>query len=257
MRPDGVLLDIDGVLTVSWEPIPGAAEALAWLRSERIPFRLITNTTTHARAALAATLREAGFDVRDEEVVTAVVATAAYLRTHHSGATVYVLSDGDPRPDLEGVRLGPIEEADVVVLGGACDAFSYAAINRVFQRLIEGAVLVGMHRNRYWRTTEGLQLDAGAYLRGLEEAAGVEATVCGKPEPAFFASVLDLLGAPPERALMVGDDIGVDVLGAQAVGITGVLVRTGKFREDDLARGTPDHVLDSIAQLPDLLGARR
>lgn len=251
----GVLLDIDGVLTVSWEPIPGAPEALRWLREREIPFRLITNTTTHTRSDLAETLREAGFDVRPEDVVTAVVATASYLRSHHPGARVFVLSDGDPRGELEGIRLVELEEAEVIVLGGACEDFSYPTVNRIFQRLMGGAVLVGMHRNMYWRTAEGLQLDAGAYIAGLEEATGKRAAICGKPSPAFFEEALRLLGVPAARAAMVGDDVVNDVLGAQRAGLRGVLVRTGKFLPSDLEREDvrPDHVLDSVADLPDWL----
>ena len=85
---------------------------------------------------------------------------------------------------------------------------------------------------------------------GLEEAAGVTATICGKPAPAFFESALALLGATADRVAMVGDDIVNDVLGAQAAGLTGVLVRTGKFREEDLGKGDPDLVVDSIVDLP-------
>jgi HAD superfamily hydrolase (TIGR01450 family) len=188
---DGVLLDIDGVLSISWAPIPGSIDTMAWLRREGIPYRLITNTTTHTRVDLSATLREAGFDVTPDEIVTAVVATGAYLRAHHAGARVQVLSDGDGHGDLEGVDVvGPDERADVVVLGGACDAFSYAAINRVFQQVMDGAALVCMHRNLYWRTSEGLQLDGGAFISGIEVATGTTATICGKPAAAYFDAVL-------------------------------------------------------------------
>jgi HAD superfamily hydrolase (TIGR01458 family) len=255
VRFDGLLLDIDGVLAVSWEPIAGAVDALAELRNLGIPFRLITNTTTHTRSALAETLRQAGFDVDPQEVVTAVGATAAHLKAHHPGARVFVLSDGDPRADLEGVELVPVADADVIVIGGAGPDFSYDAMNRVFRRLQDGAALVGMHRNLYWRTSEGLELDGGAFIAGLEEASGVKATICGKPAPAFFASALALLGATPEGAAMVGDDIVNDVLGAQAAGLTGILVRTGKFREADLEKGAPDLVLDSIVDLPAIVAA--
>ena len=92
---EGLLLDIDGVLAVSWEALPGAIDALKQLRGDGMSFRLITNTTTKTRADLAATLRDAGFDVSEEEIVTAVVATAEYLKTAHPGAKVFVLSDGD------------------------------------------------------------------------------------------------------------------------------------------------------------------
>jgi HAD superfamily hydrolase (TIGR01458 family) len=251
---DGVLLDIDGVLVVSWDQIPGAAETVGWLRAQGMPFRLITNTTTHSRHGLASVLRDAGIDVEGEDVVTAVVMTGSYLRSHHPGAKVFLLSDGDPTDDLPGVEL--VEDgADVVVIGGAGTDFSYERLNRAFGMLMAGAVLVGMHRNMYWRTKKGLQLDGGAFIAGLEEATGRKAVVCGKPSPTFFHEAVGMVGTPPERTAMVGDDIVNDVLGAQAAGLVGVLVRTGKFMPTDLERGShrPDRVIDSIADLPGLL----
>jgi HAD superfamily hydrolase (TIGR01458 family) len=253
---EAVLLDIDGVLSVSWEPIPGAVDALARLRGDGVPFRLITNTTTKTRHDLAETLRAAGFEVSDEEVVTAVVATATYLRTQRPGSKTFVLSDGDATGDLDGVELVPEPgAADVIVLGGASGDFTYATMNAIFRRLMEGAELVGMHRNLFWKTSEGWELDAGAYLVGLEQAAGVLATICGKPEPAYFIAALDALGVEPAVAAMVGDDVLNDVVGAQALGITGVLVRTGKYRPgDEAAVGIPpDVVVDSIADVPEVI----
>jgi HAD superfamily hydrolase (TIGR01458 family) len=256
MDVDGLLLDIDGVLAVSWEPIAGAIDTLSWIRDQALPFRLITNTTTHTREALAGTLRDAGFAVEPTDIVTAVAATAGYLRTHHAGARVFLLSDGDARADLQGIALASADEpADVVVIGGACDDFTYPALNHVFGLLNDGATLIGMHRNLYWRTAEGLQLDGGAYIAALEEATGTKATICGKPASAYFEAALEMLGVPAARAAMVGDDVANDVLGAQGIGMTGVLVRTGKFRAADLERddGAPDHVIDSFADLPTLL----
>jgi len=249
-RADGLLLDIDGVLAVSWKPLPGAVGAMATLRRDGIPFRLITNTTTKTRRDLANTLRSAGFDVEPAEIVTAVVATAQYLREHHDGARVFVLSDGDATADLEDVNLVDVDEAKVIVLGGASKDFTHPTLNRVFRRLMGGAALVGMHRNLYWKTGDGWELDGGAYIAGLEEAAGVEAVICGKPAAAYFDGALAALGIQRDRAAMVGDDIVNDVLGAQDNGITGVLVRTGKFQEPDLEKGEPDVVLDSLADVP-------
>jgi HAD superfamily hydrolase (TIGR01458 family) len=254
MVVDGLLLDIDGVLAVSWKAIPGAIDSLEWLRRAGVPFRLITNTTTHTRRRLAETLGAAGLRVEADEIVTAVAATAEHLRANCPGAKVFVLSDGDAREDLDGVPIveSP-EDADVVVLGGAGDGFSYDTLNRVFRRLMDGAPLIGMHRNLFWRTASGWELDAGAYINGLEAAAGVSATICGKPAEAYFTAALDLLGVSSAHAAMVVDDITNDVLGAQAAGIRGVLVRTGKFRPEDLSTGSPDVVLESIADLPQWL----
>ncbi len=254
---DGLLLDIDGVLATSWEALPGAVDALARLRDEKVPFRLITNTTTKSRAELAATLRDAGFDVADDEIVTAVVATAEHVRTAHPGASVFVLSDGDATADLVGIDLVDVDDADVIVIGGACDDFTYDTMNRIFRRLMDGATLVGMHRNLYWKTAEGWELDGGAYLAGLEEAAETRAAICGKPEKTYFDAGLAMLGVEADRAAMVGDDIVNDILGAQAAGLTGILVRTGKYRAGDEARddGRPDHVLESFADVPSFLGS--
>jgi HAD superfamily hydrolase (TIGR01458 family) len=122
---------------------------------------------------------------------------------------------------------------------------------------MDGASLVGMHRNLFWKTADGWELDGGAYVAGLEEAADTRATICGKPERTYFDAALATLGLPADRAAMVGDDIVNDVLGAQAAGLTGILVRTGKYRAGDEQRvdGRPDHVLESFADLPGFIGS--
>ncbi|MFF0425121.1 TIGR01458 family HAD-type hydrolase [Streptomyces sp. NPDC004520] len=252
-----VLVDVDGVLTVSWKALPGAVRAMEQLRAAGLAVALVTNNTSRTRAVIASRLAGLGFPVGAEDVLTAPAATAAYLREHFPGARCLLLNSGDVRDDLAGVTLVDEGDAEVVVLGGAGSEFGYEALNRVFRQLRGGARLVAMHRNLYWRTDTGLDLDTGAFLEGLEKAARTEAEVTGKPAPAFFASALAHLGVEASEALMVGDDVESDVLAAQRSGITGVLVKTGKYLPETHcdASGTPDHVLDSFADLPALLGA--
>ncbi|MFD3496904.1 HAD-IIA family hydrolase [Streptomyces sp. NPDC058676] len=261
-----VLIDIDGVLTVSWQPLPGAVEALREVREAGLPVALVTNTTSRTRASIAATLADAGFEVTAGDILTAPAVTAAYLAEQWPGARCVLLNSGDIREDLEGVTLVDDGEEggrgdgdavpDVVVVGGAGPEFDYAALDRAFGHLQRGARLVAMHRNLYWRTDAGLRLDSGAFLVGLEQAARVEAVVTGKPSAAFFAAALAHLGAGAQDAVMVGDDIESDVLAAQRAGVTGVLVKTGKYLPEthEGASGTPDHVIESFADLPALLG---
>jgi len=250
-----VLLDIDGVLTVSWRPLPGAVGAVTRLRDAGFAVALVTNTTSRTRAWMASTLAAAGFPVGIDDIFTAPTITAAYLARHHPGARCLLLNSGDIAEDLAGVTLTDDTEADVVILGGAGPEFSYAALNRVFGCLLGGARLVAMGRTLYWRTDTGMQLDTGAFLAGLEQASGVTAEVTGKPAAAFFATALDALGAAAAQTVMAGDDIQADVLAAQDHGLTGVLVRTGKYRPETLrsAPGVPDHVIDSVADLPRLV----
>jgi HAD superfamily hydrolase (TIGR01458 family) len=162
--------------------------------------------------------------------------------------------------DLEGVELVG-ENADAVLLGGADETpetnqvFSYMNLARAFAELQSGAELFCLHKNRWWQTSRGPLLDAGAFVAGLEYAADVEATVLGKPSRPYFEAALEALDADPARTWMVGDDLETDVAGAQPFGLRTVLVRTGKFRDEVLERSAiePDAVLDSIADLPDFL----
>ncbi|WP_328430355.1 TIGR01458 family HAD-type hydrolase [Streptomyces sp. NBC_00443] len=257
-----VLIDIDGVLTVSWQPLPGAVEALREIREAGLGVALVTNTTSRTRASIARTLADAGFPVSAEDILTAPAVTAAYLAEHSPGARCVLLNSGDIAEDLGGVAVlrddegaGDQSVPDVVVVGGAGPEFGYAALNRAFGHLQRGARLVAMHRNLYWRTDDGLQLDTGAFLAGLEKAARVEAEITGKPSAAFFEAALAHVGAGAGEAVMVGDDVESDVLAAQRAGVRGVLVRTGKYLPEThrAASGTPDHVIDSFADLPALL----
>lgn len=261
-RVRAVLIDIDGVLTVSWQPLPGAVEALREIRAAGLSLALVTNTTSRTRASIAATLADAGFPVSAEDILTAPAVTAAYLAERYPGARCLLLNSGDIAADLEGVSLvgapGDPGDVDVVLVGGAGPEFGYEALDRAFGCLQRGARLVAMHRNLYWRTAEGLRLDSGAFLAGLEQAARTEAEVTGKPSAAFFTAALGRLGAAPGEAVMVGDDIESDVLAAQRAGLTGVLVRTGKYLPEThrAASGEPDHVVDSFADVPALPGLR-
>ena len=223
------------------------------LRAGGYRLRFITNTTSRTRRALSEILTQAGFDIKPSEIFTAAAATAAYLRSAHPGARCFLLTSGDIESDFDGIALSrPDEPADVVAIGGAGIEFSYEALNHAFRVLQSGAPLVAMHRNLYWQTRDGLSLDSGAYILGLEQASSAHTTVIGKPTRAFYDQVLADLRVSADNTVMVGDDIEADVHGAKNAGMAGILVRTGKFRQSDLERAAivPDVVLESIAALP-------
>ncbi len=251
-----ILIDIDGVLHVSGEPIPGAQAAVAELRKQGHSLRFVTNNSVTPRAVLASELRDAGFEVDEEELQTTPRAAARKLK----GKRVLALVMPSVVPDLEGIELVG-EGADAVLIGG-CDesvepnnVFSYMNIARAFAEIQGGADFYCLHRNRWWQTTRGPLLDAGAFVAGLEYATGVEATVLGKPSSDYFTAALDALRAEPSLTWMVGDDIEADIGGAQRFGMRTALVRTGKFRPDAVETEgiVPDVVLSSVAQLPEWL----
>jgi HAD superfamily hydrolase (TIGR01458 family) len=251
-----ILLDVDGVLHVSGEPIPGAADAVRALRKAGHRLRFVTNNTTRSRAQLAEELRQLGVALSDDELQTTAAAAARVLR----GKRVLALTMHALVGELDGVELVG-EDADAVLLGGADETpetnlvFSYINLARAFQELEAGAELYCLHRNKWWQTKRGPLLDAGAFVAGLEYAAQAEATVLGKPSPSYFAAACEALDTDPELAWMVGDDIDADIAGAQRFGMRTALVRTGKFRPDavEISRVRPDAIVSSIAHLPEWL----
>jgi ribonucleotide monophosphatase NagD (HAD superfamily) len=152
------------------------------------------------------------------------------------------------------------DHADAVLIGG-CDetlepnqVFSYMNLARAFAEIQAGAAFYCLHKNKWWQTSLGPMLDAGAYVAGLEFATGVEAVVLGKPSPSYFAAALDALEAEPERTWLVTDDVE-DVPGASVFGMRTALVRTGKFRPESLESTamSPEMVCSSLAHFPALL----
>jgi HAD superfamily hydrolase (TIGR01458 family) len=250
---EGILLDLSGVMYVEDEAVPGAAETLAAVRSRGLPIRLVTNTTMRPRRSILERLERLGLEADPAELITP--ATLAKSRCEQAGYESVALVVLDAlREDLEGLEQRG-ESVDAVIVGDLGDRWSYEVLNEAFRHLMDGAALIALQKNRYWETAEGLSLDAGPFVAALEYGSGTPAEVVGKPSPAFFELALRELGVSADRAAMVGDDVEADVGGAIDAGLRGILVRTGKYRED-LVRESgiePTATIDSIAELPALL----
>jgi HAD superfamily hydrolase (TIGR01458 family) len=253
-----ILVDVDGVLHVSGTPIAGAAAAVRRLRDAGHRVRFVTNTTTRSRSQVVEQLRDMRVELEDDELQTTGVVAARALK----GKRVLALTMPGILDDLDGLSLVGMN-VDAVLIGGADEGeetgriFSYLNLNRAFHELDAGAELYCLHKNRWWQTADGARLDAGAFVAGLEYAADTEATVLGKPSAAYFTAALEALDAEAEMTWMIGDDLESDCLGAHRHGMKTVLVRTGKFRPDEVERSQvqPDAIVSSIAQLPDWLEA--
>lgn len=249
-----VMLDLDGVLHIGNAAIPGAIETVDLLRVRGISCRFVTNTSTLSRDSLQKKILSMGFYVTPEEIISAPEATLKYLERLGDPVCHFLLAD-DVKKDFSHFRQSKTH-AEYIVVGDIGERWNYAVMNEVFSNLKRGAKLITMHKNRFWQTEQGLQLDIGSFIAGLEYAAGVEAMIMGKPSVDFFKIALADLGLPASEVLMVGDDIDSDIGGAQKAGIRGILVRTGKYREDYFQASNirPAEVLDSVNDLPGLLG---
>lgn len=247
----GILFDLDGVLYDGERPIAGAAETVAWTRREGIPHLFVTNTTSRPRAAIVAKLRKFGIEAAVDAVLSPAMAAATWLARQPRGG-VALFTAPALREEFKGLDLVE-EDARYVVIGDLGEAWDYRKLNRAFRMLMASPEvrLLALGMTRYWQTESGLSLDVAPFVVALEHASGKRAEVLGKPSREFFLAGASRLGLEPAGVLMVGDDIRADVEGARGAGLRGALVRTGKFREGDLAGDVrPDLVLATVAELP-------
>lgn len=245
----GFLIDLDGTLYVGNELIPGAAQFVHQLRERNLPHAFVTNITSRPRAEVLARIRAKGLEIDPASVLTAPIATKSYLDRQSIGPCFFLtrprlVEDFAGHPQTE-------DHAEAVVVGDMGNLITFQHLNTAFRLLLSGAHFVTMSRSRYFRESDGMSLDAGAFVEMLEHASGRQAVTTGKPSAEFFRSALDLIGLPAEQVAMIGDDLESDVGGAQKVGLRGFLVLSGKTTAapSEAAEVEPDLILGSVAEL--------
>ncbi len=258
----GFLFDLDGTMYTDAGAVPGALETIGALRSRRIPFRFVTNTTGRPRSKLVERLRGYGLEVTADEILTPVRA-AVVLCQEQGYRPVAPYVPEATLEDLQGLDLvaGTIRRVTkearpgAVIIGDLGELWTYELLQEAFGFLLDGAELVALSRDRYWLKGNRLVLDAGPFVAALEYASGRTARVTGKPTREFYDAAVKSLGLPPDVSngdiAMIGDDVWSDVRGAQEAGCQGWLVRTGKFREEQLSESgvVPDRVLGSVGEV--------
>lgn len=248
-----MLIDLDGVVYEGDDPVDGARDCLDWLERENIPHLFLTNTTSRPRSALVDKLRSMNISIHEKNILTPPIAAVQWLNDNVSGPVALFVAQAT-RSEFRSVPAADIDEpAECVVIGDYGDQWTYSELNRAFRLLMTEPAprLLALGMTRYWLAPDGLRLDTGAFATALAYAAGTEPVVVGKPAKPFFDAALSILGVRAQQTIMIGDDLHADVGGAQASGIRGVLVRTGKFRPSDLTSEIrPAAVLDSLAELP-------
>jgi len=234
-RPSGLLIDLSGTIHIENQEIKGSIEAVNQLRKQKIPFLFVTNTSKESQTDLKNRLNEIGFKIDSQEIFTSLTATHNLVKSRNL-RPLLLLSESA----LEDFKDINQENPNAVVIGLAPDHFNYQKLTMAFRLIKEfNAPLIAINKSRYIQTKDGLSLGPGCFISGLEYSASTTAEVVGKPQKSFFLSALAKLNQlygktlKPEDVCMIGDDVRDDILGAQNVGFTGCLVKSGKFREGD------------------------
>ncbi len=255
----GWLVDLDGTLNVGETLLPGASEFITKLREQNRVFRIVSNSTVLSRSQIVSKLQRLNILVAEKEVFTAASATAELLRTF-GGVKCFLVLSNDLVNEFKGIDVSE-KNPDYVVLGDIGGAMDYTTMNKVFKLVMGGSELIALQKNRFFRDAEGLQIDAGAFVAGLEYSTGKQARIIGKPSRQFFnLAVHDIRVETGQRWLsaefaMIGDEIEADIKGAMDAGLIGILVKTGKHNESysDHFGIVPDWSFESIKQLSDSL----
>ena len=251
-RPKAFLIDLDGTLYFKGEPCPGAIETVNYLRQARYQLRFLTNTTAKTPKMLHAQMQALGFDIYEDEIFNATYACLQYLRSQPKNRCHFMVDDA-VKTFFKEIPVDD-EAPDFVVVGDYGEGFDFNALNHAFRLLMNGAELIALQKNLYWFSTEGMFLDCGAFVTLLEAAAGTTAKVMGKPSETFFKIALGSLQCSPSEAIVVGDDITSDIVGAQRMEMRSILVKTGKFKPNQLENpvAKPTWVLEGISGLTQL-----
>ena len=242
-----LFIDLSGVLYTGKEAIPGAVAAIAKARANQLQLRFVTNTARRTRAQVLTDLKALGFELTENELFTAPVAAHTWLQ--EKGLRPYCLIHRNIKSEFSDLVQ---TEPNAVIIGDAEQDFCYDKLNRAFQLCQQGAPLLGIGYNRFFKLNEQLLLDAGPFIKAIEFAASTKAIILGKPSPDFFLQALASTSLPAEHVLMIGDDIYGDIEGAIKAGLQGCLVRTGKYQPGDETKISLPHLtVDSIVEAVD------
>lgn len=227
-------IDVDGVLVRGGQVLPGAPEALARLKGKG-KILLLTNNSTRSRNQTALMLRDLGFPVKEGEVVTSSYIAARWLREREGKRRVWVIGEEGLREELSlaGHTLSPPEEAEWVVVG-MDRRLTYGKLADALRALLSGARLLATNRDGTFPTPEGFLPGAGAMVGALEGMGFPPEVVVGKPSSIAFEIALEVAEVAPREALMIGDRLETDILGAQRVGLDTALVLSGVTRAEEV-----------------------
>ena len=249
----GFLFDLDGVFCIENKPLPGSIETLNYLNNNNIPYRFLTNTTTKSRLDLFNKLIELGFPVNKNHIISASYAGVLKLRELGSPTCELILQETS-KNDYSEFTIDN-NNPEYIVIGDLDKGWDFNIMNKIFNKVLNGSKILALHKGKYFKVSEGLQIDSGAFIKGIEYATSTNSIVVGKPESNFFDIAVQDINIKKENLVMVGDDIINDIEGAQSCGIKSVLVKTGKYREDLIEKSNiqPDLIIPSIYHIVKLI----
>ena len=247
------LFDLDGVFYEDDRIIPGVSATIQWLKQQKIQYRFLTNNTTLSRRLLVNKLNIIGLALNEDDLISANYAGTLLLKKLSIKSCRLVLRE-NAKIDYQAFdTTNP--NPDAIVIGDIGPNWDYNLMNDLMNLIFNGSKLIALHKGTYFQSQDKLIIDSGAFVAGLEHSTQTNAIIVGKPQPTFFELASQHFDCKVNEIAMVGDDLINDIQGAQKMGYTTFLVKTGKFRSSIYRSSSirPDHLIKSINELPNYI----
>lgn len=250
------LTDMDGVLVREEDPIPGAKEFIAALRSQDIPFLVLTNNSIFTpRDLRVRLLRSSGIDVPEDRIWTSALATAQFLDEQRPGGSAYVVGESGLTQAVHDVGYVMTDQDPDYVVLGETRTYSFEAITKAIRLVNDGARFIATNPDPSGPSAQGMLPATGSVAALISTATGRSPYFIGKPNPLMMRSALNRLEAHSETTVMIGDRMDTDIISGLEAGLRTILVATGatERHQVELFPYRPTRVVDSIADVVSLV----
>jgi 4-nitrophenyl phosphatase len=252
MNIKAMIIDLDGVVWRSYEPIGDTAKIFGRIEKLGFKFVLATNNSTKTPLQYQERLAKIGLQIQREQVITSSTATAALLQKRFpGGGAVFIVGEEGLHEALARAGFHSGEKDVVAVIAGLDRHISYEKLSRATLLIRSGVPFYGTNPDLTFPTPQGFTPGAGAILAAIQAATGIEPIVAGKPHKAMIQTALNQLQVSANQALVVGDRLETDILAGQNAGCKTALVLSGASSRQQLESWDPkpDLVSDNLEQL--------
>ncbi len=252
IKTKALLIDLEGVVYQDGHAISGSISFIRYLDKINFPYLFLTNTTTMPRKDISKKLSKMGLKINTEKIITPLVSTYNYLKKNKI-SSIALYCNQKCKEDFVGFNINH-QSPDAVIIGDLHKKFSWNKLNEIFQISLSSRKLIAFHKNKTGTRDGLLGLDLGPYVKALEYALGRNFMLMGKPNKNFFQTAIDQLGLNPKDILMIGDDINVDIGGAQKINLQTCLVKTGKYGKQPNTKAIkPSYLVPKLSHIKSLL----
>ena len=247
----GFICDMDGVIYLGNQLLPGVREFVNWLNENGKQFLFLTNSSERSPKELRQKLQRMGLDIDEEHFYTSALATAAFLKKQAPGCTAFVIGAPGLLNALYdvGVTMNDVDPDYVIV--GETASYNYEVITKAVRLVLNGARLIATNSDLTGPTEFGIAPACRSLVAPIELATGKKAYFMGKPNPLMMRTGLHLLGVHSEEAAMVGDRMDTDVIAGMESGLATVLVLSGCTSRADVNDYPyrPTYILNGVGEI--------